>query len=90
MRFGKTFTGYQLAKGMDARRVLVVTFKPAVEDSWQTDLESHTDFEGWRFISRKTEGDPLGVAAETRTTFLWVIPSIGGVSKNTNPTPCCA
>ena len=29
MRFGKTFTAYQLAKRMGAKRVLVVTFKPA-------------------------------------------------------------
>jgi len=46
MRFGKTFTSYQLARKLDARRVLVVTFKPAVEDAWQTDLESHVDFNG--------------------------------------------
>jgi hypothetical protein len=36
MRFGKTFTSYQLAKKMDAKRVLVLTFKPAVEDAWQS------------------------------------------------------
>ena len=39
MRFGKTFSTYQLARKLGARRVLVVTFKPAVEDAWQTDLE---------------------------------------------------
>jgi hypothetical protein len=44
MRFGKTFTTYQLAKKLGAKRVLVVTFKPAVEDAWQTDLEGHVDF----------------------------------------------
>ncbi|MEI2820045.1 MAG: GIY-YIG nuclease family protein [Marmoricola sp.] len=44
MRFGKTFTAYQLAKKLGAKRVLVVTFKPAVEDAWQTDLESHAVF----------------------------------------------
>lgn len=32
MRFGKTFTAYQLAKKLGAKRVLVLTFKPAVED----------------------------------------------------------
>ena len=40
MRFGKTFTAYQLARKLGAKRVLVVTFKPAVEDAWQTDLET--------------------------------------------------
>jgi hypothetical protein len=36
MRFGKTFTAYQLAKKLGAKRVLVLTFKPAVEDAWRT------------------------------------------------------
>ena len=58
MRFGKTFAAYQLAKRIDAKRILVVTFKPAVEDSWQTDLESHVNFDGWQYFSRHTEGDP--------------------------------
>lgn len=58
MRFGKTFTTYQLAKRMSAKRVLVVTFKPAVQDAWQGDLSSHVDFEGWQYrnaVSMKKE-----------------------------------
>lgn len=51
MRFGKTFATYQLAKRMGAKRVLVLTFKPAVEDSWRDDLLRHRDFEGWRYFS---------------------------------------
>jgi hypothetical protein len=58
MRFGKTFAAYQLAKRLGARRVLVLTFKPAVADAWQTDLESHVDFDGWRFTSRDTDTTP--------------------------------
>ena len=61
MRFGKTFTAYQLAKKLKARRVLVVTFKPAVEDAWQSDLENHTDFSGWQYLSRATGGDPTQI-----------------------------
>ena len=61
MRFGKTFTSYQLAKKMGAKRVLVVTFKPAVEDAWQSDLENHADFDGWQYLSVKTEGDPTQI-----------------------------
>ncbi|HVU37745.1 MAG TPA: DEAD/DEAH box helicase family protein [Opitutales bacterium] len=63
MRFGKTFTAYQLARKLGARRVLVVTFKPAVEDAWQTDLESHVDFDGWQYLSRNSESDPTDVSA---------------------------
>jgi hypothetical protein len=58
MRFGKTFASYQLAKHIDAQKVLVVTFKPAVEDAWQTDLESHADFDGWQYLSKANGGDP--------------------------------
>ncbi len=43
---------------MDAKRVLVVTFKPAVEDAWQHDLESHANFDGWQYHSRVSAGDP--------------------------------
>jgi hypothetical protein len=56
MRFGKTFTTYQLAKKLGAKRLLVLTFKPAVEDAWQTDLESHVDFDGWQYLN--TGRDP--------------------------------
>ena len=55
MRFGKTFAAYQLAKRMDFKRVLVLTFKPAVVSAWQEDLNTHKDFEGWQFISRTTK-----------------------------------
>ena len=58
MRFGKTFTSYRLAQTMGATKVLVVTFKPAVEDAWQADLESHVDFEGWQYLSRASGRDP--------------------------------
>ena len=52
MRFGKTFAAYQLAKRLDAKRVLVLTFKPAVQSAWREDLVRHVDFEGWQFICR--------------------------------------
>ena len=55
MRFGKTFATYQLAKRMGWKRILVLTFKPAVESAWQEDLESHIDFDGWQFISRTSD-----------------------------------
>jgi hypothetical protein len=58
MRFGKTFASYHLAKKLEAKKVLVVTFKPAVEDAWQVDLESHVDFEGWQYFSKNSGGDP--------------------------------
>lgn len=52
MRFGKTFASYQLAKQMGFKRVLILTFKPAVQSAWEEDLSRHVDFEGWQFVSR--------------------------------------
>ena len=57
MRFGKTFAAYELAKKMGFKRVLVLTFKPAVESAWREDLVTHVDFEGWQFISNKDAHD---------------------------------
>lgn len=54
MRFGKTFAAYQLAREMDWKKILVLTFKPAVQNAWQEDLQNHLDFQGWRFV---THGD---------------------------------
>ncbi len=51
MRFGKTFASYELAKSMGLKRILILTFKPAVESAWKEDLLTHIDFEGWQFVS---------------------------------------
>lgn len=69
MRFGKTFTAYKLAKKLNAKRVLVVTFKPAVEDAWQTDLESHVDFDGWQYLSRSSGSDPTQIDRKKPVVF---------------------
>jgi hypothetical protein len=55
MRFGKTFTAYKLAEKMNWKRVLILTFKPAVEKSWHEDLTTHVDFKKWEFVSKNTQ-----------------------------------
>ncbi len=57
MRFGKTFASYQLAKKMGFKRVLILTFKPAVQSAWEEDLQTHVDFAGWQYISNKNAKD---------------------------------
>lgn len=56
MRFGKTFTTYKLAQKMNWNKILVLTFKPAVQNAWQEDLNSHVDFVNWQFISNNSLG----------------------------------
>ncbi len=87
MRFGKTFTAYQLAKKLGAKRVLVVTFKPAVEDAWQTDLESHADFDGWQYLSLKSEGDPTKVDPKKPVVYFGSFQNLLGRDKAGNIKP---
>jgi hypothetical protein len=81
MRFGKTFTTYQLAKKLGAKRVLVVTFKPAVEDAWQTDLESHVEFDGWQYLSRNSDLDPTEINGKKPVVYFGSFQDLLGRDK---------
>lgn len=83
MRFGKTFAAYQLAKRLGAKRVLVVTFKPAVEDAWRTDLESHADFTGWRYGSATSREKLETVSSETPLVYFGSFQDLLGRDKKT-------
>ena len=48
-RFGKTLAAYDLAKRLDAKRVLIVTNRPAIANSWYDDFAKFID--GYYFIS---------------------------------------
>ena len=51
---------------MGWKRVLVLTFKPAVLSAWREDLLSHTDFAGWQFVSNYEEDLSFDAADKTR------------------------
>ncbi|WP_240035792.1 restriction endonuclease [Hwanghaeella grinnelliae] len=87
MRFGKTFTTYQLAKKLGAKRVLVVTFKPAVEDAWQADLESHVDFDGWQYLSKSSGGDPTKIDPRKPVVYFGSFQDLLGRDKAGNIKP---
>ena len=87
MRFGKTFTTYQLAKKLGAKRVLVLTFKPAVEDAWQTDLESHVDFDGWQYLSRSSGSDPTQINNKKPVVYFGSFQDLLGRDKAGNIKP---
>ncbi len=87
MRFGKTFTTYQLARRLNAKRVLVVTFKPAVEDAWQNDLESHVDFDGWQYLSRSSNSDPTQINPSEPVVYFGSFQDLLGRDANGNIKP---
>ena len=89
MRFGKTFAAYQLARKMKWQRVLVMTFKPAVQSAWESDLTQHVDFKGWQFVKpggltyeAADKSQPL-VCFGSFQDYLGHNPSTGGIkTKN--------
>jgi hypothetical protein len=87
MRFGKTFAAYQLAKKLCAKRVLVVTFKPAVADAWQSDLESHVDFDGWHYLSRQSELNPTQIDKKKSVVYFGSFQDLLGKDKDRNIKP---
>ena len=84
MRFGKTFTAYQLAQKLGATRVLVVTFKPAVEDAWRGDLESHVDFDGWQYLSKSSGSDPTQIDKKKPVVYFGSFQDLLGRDANGN------
>jgi dethiobiotin synthetase len=83
MRFGKTFASYHLAKKLEAKKILVVTFKPAVEDAWQVDLETHADFQGWQYFSKNTGGNPSSANKKNPLVYFGSFQDLLGRDKAT-------
>jgi hypothetical protein len=81
MRFGKTFASYKLAERMGAKRVLVLTFKPAVEDAWQTDLDSHVDFIDWKYMSSAAGTDPSTIKKNDKLVYFGSFQDLLGRDK---------
>lgn len=50
MRFGKTFVALEAAKALDAKLTVIVSAKADVKSEWKKNLESHIDFEGYKFL----------------------------------------
>ena len=89
MRFGKTFTTFQLAKEMQWNRIMVLTYKPSVEREWRRELSSHVDFQGWQFLGR---GDDFSAIDENKplcwfASFQDILGknSIGGIKERFEP-----
>lgn len=86
MRFGKTFSAYQLAKEMGWKRMLVLTFKPAVATAWHDDLVSHVDFDGWRYVDNESSEAERDDAADYPGPVVWFasLQDLGGRDTDGN------
>ncbi|WP_052175066.1 hypothetical protein [Paracoccus sanguinis] len=87
MRYGKTVTAYHLACRMRAKRVLVLTFKPAVEDAWRTDLESRAYLNDWQYQSRGFRVDRTQIDESRPVVFFGSFQDMLGKDKLGNVKP---
>ena len=62
----------------------ILSSKPAVEDAWQTDLESHVDFDGWQYLSRGSGRDPSQIDAEKPVVYFGSFQDLLGRDKAGN------
>jgi len=89
MRFGKTFTTYQLAREMGWTKVLVLTYKPAVRDAWRDDLLSHVDFIDWQYVDRDTPTVEADARLDSDRPTVWFasFQDVLGRDARGNPKP---
>jgi hypothetical protein len=89
MRFGKTFTTYQLAREMGWKKVLVLTYKPAVRSAWRDDLLGHVDFIDWRYVDRETPTAAADNIVDGDNPFVWFasFQDVTGRDAEGNPKP---
>lgn len=69
-RFGKTLSTYDLCKELDAKRILIVTNRPAIANSWYSDYVKFLGTEsGYYFVSNVDglKNKPLVVSREQYT-----------------------
>ena len=71
MRFGKTFTTYQLAREMGWTKILVLTYKPAVRSAWRDDLLNHVDFVDWKFIDSAVPSGEADTILDSDAPLVW-------------------
>ena len=80
MRFGKTVSTYYLAKEMDWKKILVLTWKPAVQHSWRDDLVENPDFKEWSFVDRKSNLQNFN--KDSKSVFFYSFQYVLGKEKN--------
>jgi len=71
MRFGKCFSALQLMRRLDAKRTLVITYKPGVKDEWKNELNNHVDFTEYTFLDAReySAENPINTVGEKSVMF---------------------
>ena len=72
MRFGKTFTSYQIMKSLGSKNTIIVTYKPNdVKEAWRSELDNHVDFHDYQFFAAN-ESDYEDICSCEKNVVLFV------------------
>lgn len=71
MRFGKTLTALQLVKNEQFQRVLIMTHRPVVSDSWFEDFGKMNMRDAGYLFGSKTEGERLNYLVDQDNPFVY-------------------
>ena len=69
MRYGKTVTAYELIKRAGFKKVIVITHRPAVEDSWGSDHKLMFDGTNHKFIDKTAGGYTFDGVMDSENDF---------------------
>jgi hypothetical protein len=69
MRFGKCFTTYKYAEENNINKILILTFVPAVEENWQSDLK-HIKKDYKYFIDADLRNDSFSLKQFDKDSFV--------------------
>ena len=67
-RFGKTLTAYDLCKKLDAKKILIVTNRPVIADSWYNDYAKFLGKDEYYFVS-----DAEGLHGKNKGKYLYCL-----------------
>jgi len=69
MRFGKTFSTYELVRKMGWKRVLILSAKTDVKKAWKDDLRNHVNYDGYEWVDAEgfSSTKPIVVPAKKST-----------------------
>jgi superfamily II DNA or RNA helicase len=69
MRFGKNFTLLNVAKDLNFKNILVLTYKPQVFSSLKDDINNHVNFNNWDIVDFKDQRE-LTESKDKTTVFM--------------------
>mgnify|MGYP003662474076 CR=1 FL=1 len=71
MRYGKCFTSLEICRNLGYKRILLLTHKPQVSDSWKEDIRDHVNYPEWAAAAARDPDTSQLYNAHPGTLFVY-------------------